>query len=137
MWFWLMLILVGVGIGAIILGNWMYDNTKYDTSWLYGTGWSIAIIAGIVAVIMAFVIIDSHTNIEAKTAKNQQRYNSLVYQLENNLYDNDNDLGKKELYEDIEGWNKDLAYYQKAQDDLWMGIFYPNIYDQFEFIEYK
>lgn len=137
MWFWLMLILVGVGIGAIIFGNWMYDNTKYDTSWLCGTGWGIAIIVGIVAVIMAFVIIDSHTNIEAKTAKNQQRYNSLVYQLENNLYDNDNDLGKKELYEDIEGWNKDLAYYQKAQDDLWMGIFYPNIYDQFEFIEYK
>ena len=86
---------------------------------------------------MAFVIIDSHTNIEAKTAKNQQRYNSLVYQLENNLYDNDNDLGKKELYEDIEEWNKDLAYYQKAQDDLWMGIFYPNIFDQFEFIKYE
>ena len=137
MWFWLMLILVGVGIGNIILGNWMYNNTKYDTTWLCGTGWCIAIIAGIVAVIMAFVIIDSHTNIEAKTAKNQQRYNSLVYQLENNLYDNDNDLGKKELYEDIEGWNKDLAYYQKAQDDLWMGIFYPNIYDQFKFIEYQ
>lgn len=137
MWFWLMLILVGVGIGVIILGKWMYDNTKYDTSWLYETGWGIAIIAGIVAVIMAFVIIDSHTNIEAKTAENQQRYNSLVYQLENNLYDNDNDLGKKELYEDIEGWNKNLAYYQKAQDDLWMGIFYPNIYDQFKFIKYQ
>ena len=137
MWFWLMLILVGVGIGVIILGKWMYDNTKYDTSWLYGTGWGIVIIAEIVAVIMAFVIIDSHTNIEARTAKNQQRYNSLVYQLENNLYDNDNDLGKKELYEDIEGWNIDLAYYQKAQDDLWMGIFYPNIYDQFEFIKYE
>lgn len=137
MWFWLMLILVGVGIGAIILGNWMYDNTKYDTSWLYGTGCVIAAIAVIVAVTMAFVIINTHTNIEAKTAENQQRYSSLVYQLENNLYDNDNDLGKKELYEDVEGWNKDLAYYQKAQDDLWMGIFYPNIYDQFEFIEYK
>ena len=137
MWFWLFVIILSVCIGCVILGCWMYDNTKYDTSWLYGTGWGIVIIAGIVAVIMAFVIIDSHTNIEARTAKNQQRYNSLVYQLENNLYDNDNDLGKKELYEDIEGWNKDLAYYQKAQDDLWMGIFYPNIYDQFEFIKYE
>ena len=40
-------------------------------------------------------------------AKKQQRYNSLVYQLENNLYDNDNDLGKKELYNEVREWNED------------------------------
>ena len=137
MWFWLMIILLSIGIGAVICGNWIYDNTRFDTSWLIGTGWITVVITGLVAIIMGISIIDSHTNVDAKIAKNEQIYNSLVYQMENNLYDNDNDLGKKELYDEIKKWNKDLAYYQNAQDDLWCGIFYPNIYDKFEFIEYQ
>lgn len=137
MWFWLFVIILGIGIGCTILGWWMYYNTKYDTAWLQYTGGTIAVIAAIVVVIMGFCIIDEHTNVEANIERNKQIYNSLVYQLENDLYDNDNDLGKKELYDQIADWNKDLAYYQNAQDDLWYGIFYPNIFDQFEFIKYQ
>ena len=137
MWFWLFVILIGVGIGIIFLGKWMYDNTRFDTTWLYGIGFVITCITSIIAIIMSFCIIDSHTNIEAKIAKSEQIYNSLIYQLENNLYDNDNDLGKKELYNQIQEWNKNLAYYQNAQDDLWQGIFHPNIYGQFEYIDFE
>lgn len=67
----------------------------------------------------------------------KQRYNSLVYQLENNLYDNDNDLGKKELYDQIQYWNEDLAKGKALQNDFWLGAFYPDVYDQFNFIELK
>ena len=84
---------------------------------------------------MSICVISAHTSIEAKIASNQQIYDSLVYQLENDLYDNDNDLGKKELYNQIQEWNTDLAYRQHIQDNLWCGIFYPNIYDQFKYIE--
>lgn len=137
MWFWLFVIILGVGIGITILGWWMYENTVYDTEWLENTGIVISVIAAIVVGVMGIFIIDGYVNVDAKIARKEQIYNSLVYQLENDLYDNDNDLGKKELYDQIEDWNKDLAYYQNAQDNLWCGIFYPNIYDQFEFIEYK
>lgn len=65
---------------------------------------------------------------------NKQRYESLVYQAENNLYENDNDLGKKDLADQIQNWNEDLASGKALQNDLWVGIFFPDIYDEFEFI---
>lgn len=97
----------------------------------------IAIIGFIVAIIMLIVIIIENTNVDAYVAENQMRYEMLVYQYENDIYDNDNDLGKRDLMEDIQEWNEDLAYYREAQDDFWVGIFHPNVYDQFEFIELK
>lgn len=97
----------------------------------------IAIIGFIVAIIMLIVIIIENTNVDAYVAENQMRYEMLVYQYENDIYDNDNDLGKRDLMEDIQEWNEDLAYHRKAQDDFWVGIFHPNVYDQFEFIELK
>ena len=105
-----------------------------DRSWLFIT---IAFISLIAAIIMLVVIIVDNTNVDAYVAENQMRYEMLVYQYENDIYDNDNDLGKRDLMEDIQKWNEDLAYNRKAQDDFWVGIFYPNVYDQFEFIELK
>lgn len=97
----------------------------------------IAIILGIAVLVMDIIGLFSTIGLEGKIAEYNARYESLVYQLENDLYDNDNDLGKRELYADIQDWNEDLAQYKANQDDLWIGVFIPNIYDQFEFIELK
>lgn len=135
MLFWLFVILFVVGVACTVLGKWMYDNTKYDTYWLELTGWAVAVVAALAILISGIIMIDSYGNAEAKVASNNKRYESLVYQLENNLYDNDNDLGKKELYNEIREWNEDLAYHQNIQDNFWFGIYYPDVFDQFEFIE--
>nr|DAZ00906.1 MAG TPA: Putative F0F1-ATPase subunit Ca2+/Mg2+ transporter [Caudoviricetes sp.] len=128
--FWLVLLLIVVSLGLAT-----YVEKRFgDYSWLFLV---IAIIGFIVAIIMLAVIIVENTNVDAYVAENQMRYEMLVYQYENNIYDNDNDLGKRDLMEDIQEWNEDLAYYREAQDDFWVGIFHPNIYDQFEFIELK
>lgn len=95
----------------------------------------LAFLGGIATCIMLIAIIISNTGTNGLVAKNQQRYDSLVYQLENNLYDNDNDLGKKELYNEIREWNEDLAEGKELQHDIWVGWFYANIYSDFEFIE--
>lgn len=88
-------------------------------------------------VMIAVAVCNNHIGIDANIATFEQRYESLVYQLENNLYDNDNDLGKKELYDEIRYWNEDLARRKVMQYDPWVGAFYPDIYDRFEFIELK
>ena len=130
MLFWLVVLSI-----VVFLGLAVYMEKRFgDYS---GPFFVIVIIGFIVAIIMLIVIIVENTNVDAYVAENQMRYEMLVYQYENNLYDNDNDLGKRDLMEDIQEWNEDLAYHRKAQDDFWVGIFYPNVYDQFEFIELK
>lgn len=126
---------LGLGILSIVVAVWATNN---GNEIIEGIGMLLAvfgIIGTVAAMIMLPMIIVANVGTVGKIAANQQRYDSLVYQLENNLYDNDNDLGKKELYDEIQNWNEDLAKGQVMQHDIWVGWFYPNIYDGFEFIE--
>lgn len=128
--FWLVVLSFIVSLGLAI-----YMEKRFgDYSWLFLV---ITFLSFLVSIIMLIVIIVNNTNVDAYVAENQMRYEMLVYQYENDIYDNDNDLGKRDLMEDIQKWNEDLAYRRKAQDDFWVGIFYPNVHDQFEFIELK
>lgn len=84
--------------------------------------------------ISAVIFAISYIGTDASVAGWEKQYESLTYQLENNLYDNDNDIGKKELMDEIREWNEDLAYYKEIQRNFWVGIYYPNVYDNLEFI---
>ena len=133
MLFWLFVIVMVVGIFLIILdAHFLYKN-----NWAYDMGATMTII-GFLAVLVSILIISiSHIGLDAKVERCNARYESLVYQYENDIYENDNDLGKKELMDDIQEWNEDVSYYKELQYDFWLGIYCPNIYDQFEKIELK
>lgn len=135
MLFWSFIITIAVGVICIILGELLYRHTSFDTEWLSNCGWFLVVIGTLAAFIAGIVIVDSNTALDAKIAEKEQIRSSLVYQLENDIYENDNDLGKKNLYDQIQDYNSNLAYYKGVQNDFWLGIFYPDIYDQFEFIE--
>ena len=98
MLFWLVVLLIVVSLGlAVYVEKRFYD---YSVPFLM-----IASVGFIVAIIMLIVIIVKNTNVDAYVAENQMRYEILVYQYENNLYDNDNDLGKRDLMEDIQEYH--------------------------------
>lgn len=97
----------------------------------------VATLCTIAVFIMLLVIIVNNSSMKSTRADLEQRHDILVYQLENNLYDNDNDLGLKDLYNDISAYNSKVAKGKIMQRDFWWGIFYPNIYNNLELIEYE
>lgn len=97
----------------------------------------IAVLCAIGVFIMFLVIVTNNSAMESTRADLEQQHDILVYQLENNLYNNDNDLGLKDLYDDISTYNSKVAKGKVVQRDFWWGIFYPNIYDDLELIDYE
>lgn len=118
---------------AIILAGIIW---KICDEWSDGAVGLIILGAG-ATIICLVALLFGHVGVDGYVEEHETRYETLVYQYENNIYDNDNDIGKRELMVDIQDWNEDLAWYQEVQDDFWIGIFIPNIYDQFEYIELK
>lgn len=114
-------------IGAVML-------CIVDDDYILGSAFVFAVgVLGTIASIIVFCV--NCIGAEGYIAKNQARYDSLTYQYENNFYDNDNDIGKKELMSEIQSWNEDLAWYKTNQRNLWIGVYIPNVYDQLDFIE--
>lgn len=127
MLFW---IFVAILIAGIV---WMVCDVK---RWRYEGGKLATITVGACAVVISiFIMCVNYIGVDAYIDRMNTRYDMLTYQYENNIYDNDNDLGKRELIVDIQDWNEDLASRQQLQDNFWVGIYYPDIYDQFEPIE--
>lgn len=113
-------------------------GTKYDA--LTGFGTVLLVVAFLLvfaAIVMGIIILVENSGTDAKLDDLRQRGEILEYQLENDLYDNDNDLGKKELYSEIEDYNSTIVKGKAMQNDFWYGVFYPDIYDHLEPIDYK
>ena len=105
-----------------------------DRDMLFGLGLVLSVCGWVAFSISLIVLGVNYINLKGTMSKIRQRYESLTYQYENDIYNNDNDLGKRDLMEDIQKWNEDLAWYQEAQNDFWIGVFIPDIYDRFEYI---
>ena len=124
MLFWTFVIII---IAGFVLFTYDLENL----------GIAISVI-GIFGIIVSVVVLAiNYIGIDGYIARMNTRYETLVYQYENDIYDNDNDLGKRELMVDIQNWNEDLSSRRERQRDFWIGIYIPNIYDQFEYIELK
>ena len=129
MLFWMLIIMLVIGLACLFL----WDNANVR-DWVGDVG-AIITVTAVIANIISFIAMGNHIGLDGYVAESHERYDMLVYQYENDIYDNDNDLGKRELIKDIQSWNEDLVWNQANQDDFWIGIYIPDIYDQFELIE--
>lgn len=123
MLFLIFLTLLLVGVAMLFIAS---DDYIPMSAGIFAIGF-LSVIASVVVLCVNYIGIDGDVE------RNQVRYDSLTYQYENYLYDND--VGKKELMSEIQSWNEDLAWYKTMQRNPWIGIYIPDVYDQFDFIE--
>lgn len=125
--FWICLI---VFIVATVVGIIADDN---DT--LSGICSGVAIVLLITLIIMVCIICCSRINEKGQFEAQQVKREMLVYQYDNDFYENDNDIGKYELLKSITEWNVNVANNKVRQHNVWISIFVPHIYDELELID--
>lgn len=98
---------------------------------------AILTVSAIVAFIMSVILSVNQIYERISLSKYQERYNALTYKIESDSYRDDFGLLNKEVIDEIQDWNEDLTFKKSNQRDFWIGIFIPNIYDEFEMIDYE
>ena len=134
MLYWIVLVATVICISAVIVMKVKGFDFDDHLGVMMIAGGVIAALV-ITAIIMTCMVVEAKTNQDAYAAAMEQRYESLTYQLQNDMYSNDNEYGKKALFDQIQKWNEDLASHKKLQDNPFTGIFYYHVYDRFDFIK--
>jgi uncharacterized oligopeptide transporter (OPT) family protein len=139
--FWIFVIVLLISIGMIIIGNQKWDSETHhflywhDEHVLY-TGLTGTIISAIIVVLMLAGICEGQITSNANSAKYEETYKALTYKLESGSCRDELGLLSKSVIDEIQAWNEDVVSKQKMQNNFWVGIFYPDIYDNFETIDY-
>lgn len=100
-----------------------------------GVGIGVTILSGIIALFMGISIIITYSCINADVEGYKKKYEALSYKAQTEAIRDEFGIVNKEYIDEIEEWNVDLAKRKAKQRDFWIGIFTPNVYDQFEFID--
>ncbi len=133
-----MILWISIFVTVICFAIFIISSNKYDGAWdaINIISLVLSITAFVLSIGLGGVSIIARAGADAYLASMQEKRSALVYQLENDIYDNDNDLGKKELYSEITEYNCDVAEGKIKQDNIWVYNIYPDVYDELELIEF-
>ena len=133
-----MILWISIFVTVICLVIFIISSNKYGGAWdaIDAISLLLAITAFVLSIVLGGISIIARAGADAYLASMQEKRSALVYQLENDIYDNDNDLGKKELYSEITEYNCDVAEGKIKQDNIWVYNLYCNVYDELELIEF-
>lgn len=114
----------------------MYICYEKDCEWLGGAFILFSFMFMTLLLVESFIIGFNFITKNADKAAYEQRYEALIYQLEEDIYQHElNGEGKRDLYREIERWNYDLAKNQVYHNSRWTNWFYPIDYDHFKYIK--
>lgn len=131
-----------IGIGLIIIANLLDNERKHPFVYehdemITDIGVYITMPFTIIVICMLCIIFCNHINTNAKIMKMQETYRAITYKVESGACRDELGLLNKEVIDEVQKWNETVAYGKNRQKDFWVGVFYPNIYDQFKTIDYR
>lgn len=150
MLFWLCVFIFALTAALVLVGkksiSWYFGGKEESVlvKFIYKNRIEIKVfgelflwIFGSIITIMTLIVFIEYFCVNATIEKNKETYRALTYKVESNACKDDLGLLKKEVIDEVQKWNEDIIFYKTIQRDPWIGIFIPNIYDQFESIEYS
>ena len=92
-----------------------------------------AFCVGVVLLPLTIMIPHNHLTADGAAAQWREERKTLVYLAESDI----EETGRMsaDTTKDIQDYNERLVLRQELQRNFWMGIFFPNIYDEFETID--
>lgn len=135
----MILVILGIILLLGIIGIFLYNSPRVESevfSIITGVAGGVFMALAIVGIIVSTCIFCvNYIGVEGDIAEYQAHYDSLIFQVKNNLYKYDvTEASTRDLVKEVQKWNCDLAEKKANQYNTWIGIFIPDIYDQFEFI---
>ena len=148
MLFWLFVILFVFGFFIMLFSQYDFGSIArkkhYFLEWIYynhrkidAIGFCISLISASVILFSLLVICINNIDSVTDVASKKETYDALCYKVESEEVRDEFGLLNKEIVDEIQEWNEEIAKKQEVQDNFWVGIYFPNIYDQFEKIPLK
>lgn len=133
-----MILWISIAINIISVIVSIISFNKFRDFWdvIGSISTALAVLFFIISAVLGVIAISASVGSESYLVSMQEKRSALVYQLENDIYDNDNDLGKKELYSEITEYNCDVAKGKIMQNNIWVYNLYADVYDDLELIEF-
>lgn len=131
-----------VGIALIMIGKHDWRSEKHhflyyhDDDFVF-SGMITLVTSIIIVALMGFVSIGINSESEATLAKEQQRYEALMYKINSSDCRDEFGLLNKSICDEIQMWNEKISYNKIMQKNILVGAFYPNIYDELQLIELR
>lgn len=104
-------------------------------SYLKGSFATGIVISGIVLFTMSFILCNAYIHSEANKRVNKELYNSLIYKTQTESIRDEFGIVNKEYIDEIQNWNVELARNQELTNNFWIGVFYPDWYNDFDTID--
>ncbi len=101
------------------------------------SGGILVFLSGIAVIISMVILIGQYTTIDSYLEKSRETYNALTYKVESDACRDEFGLLNKEVIDEIQEWNEDVVFYKNIQKNFWLGIYYPNVFDEFDKIDYE